>query len=385
MMRKILKALMASTVVFLAACGGGGEGGGTPNGPSATLRLYPPIAGVTLPVGASGSTGVEVRGGRGPYTITSSDASVSAGLSADNMLLVSGNGDGTSEIVVYDSSLPVQQVKISATAKSVPMASSVGEAVNLAIGESRRVNMRGGVSPYTVATSDASVVTATISGATITLVGQAKGGSATVLVTDAAGATFKLSVTVEAVPTPALAVTPNAVGGVVGGTNSLAITGGKAPYTVGSSNTTVASASLSGSAVSVSLLAAGTSSITVTDSTGAVVSVAVTVTAAPVAAVPLTVLPADQAVLENSNAAVTYLITGGTAPYTAMVSPADTAVHKLDVDNAATPPSVTLSVQTGKDRCIAGAADVVLPVDIYDAKLAKKTVTLTIQQAAACP
>ena len=378
-MRNFFKVLMLVVTAALVACGGGGGGEGTPNGAAAVLRLYPPIASVSLPVGAAGSTGVEVRGGKAPFTITSSDASVDVGLSSDNFVLVSGEGEGTSEVVIYDSSLPVQQVKISVTAKAVPMASSVGQAVNLAIGESRRVNMRGGVSPYTVATSDTSVVTATISGATITLLGQSKGGTAKVLVTDAVGATFELSVNVEAVPTPALTLSPTAVGGAVGATNSLVIGGGKAPYTVGSSNTTVASATLSGSTVSVDLLAAGTSIISVTDATGAVVSATVTVTAAPVAAVPLTVSPVNQLVLDSNNANVTYLISGGTGPYSALLSPADAVVHEATINNVATPPTLTMGVQTGKKRCIAVGPDAVVSIDIYDAKLVKKTVTLTVK------
>lgn len=388
-MKKILKALlMIAATSIVSACGGGGGGEGTPNGAAAVLRLYPPIASVSLPVGAAGSTGVEVRGGKAPFKITSSDASVDVGLSSDNFVLVSGEQEGISEVVIYDSSLPVQQVKISVTAKAVPIASSVGQAVNLSIGERRTVNLRGGVSPYTVASSDASVVSAAISGATITLVGQAKGGSGKVLVTDAEGATFELSVTVEAVPTPALTVTPDAVGGEVGATNSLKIAGGKAPYTVGSSNTTVASASLSGSTVFVNLLAAGASSITVTDAAGAKISVAVTVTAAPVAAASLIVEPANQTVLDSSTADVTYLITGGTAPYSALVSPTDAAVHKVTVNNPAAPAiaSVTVGVQAGAKRCISAlAADTVIFIDIYDAKLAKKTITLTVKDDIAAP
>lgn len=379
-MKKILKAfLIVATTSLVAACGGGGGGEGTPNGAAAVLRLYPPIASVSLPVGAAGSTGVEVRGGKAPFTITSSDASVDVGLSSDNFVLVSGEKEGTSEVVVYDSSLPVQQVKISVSAKAVPIASSVGQTVSLAVGETRQVTLRGGVSPYTVATSDSSVVSATISGATITLVGQPKGGSATVLVTDAAGGTFTLSVTVAAVATPTLTVTPDVVGGTVGATNSLTIVGGKTPYTVGSSNTAVATASLSGSTVSVSLLAAGTSSVTVTDAAGAKVSVVVTVTAAPVAAVPLTLAPVNQNVLDSNDADVKYLITGGTAPYSAVISPTDGVIHKVTIDNVSATPSVTVGVQAAKHRCIAVGPDSIISIDIYDSKLVKKTITLTIK------
>ena len=69
-MKKLLKFLLATTTgVLLIACGGGGGGGGTPNGPSATLRVYPPVDTISLPIGASGSTGIEVRGGKAPYGV----------------------------------------------------------------------------------------------------------------------------------------------------------------------------------------------------------------------------------------------------------------------------------------------------------------------------
>ena len=63
-MRNFFKVLMLVVTAALVACGGGGGGEGTPNGAAAVLRLYPPIASVSLPVGAAGSTGVEVRGGK---------------------------------------------------------------------------------------------------------------------------------------------------------------------------------------------------------------------------------------------------------------------------------------------------------------------------------
>ena len=378
-MKKLLKFLLATTTgVLLVACGGGGGGGGTPNGPSATLRVYPPVDTISLPVGASGSTGIEVRGGKAPYGVISSDASVSAFLSADGILFISGNGEGTSTLTVYDESLPVQQVKITATAKAVPLVSSAGTAVTLKPNQSVQFNVRGGVGPYAVNSSDTSIVSASISGSTVTLVGLPKAGSATILITDAVGATLSVTATVQV---GTMAVSPASITGPAGTNNTVTINGGVAPYTVSSTNTAVATASVSGSSVSVSLVAQGASDIKITDAAGTSVVVSVTVNTNV-----LQVSPASQTVDEKSATAttLTYLIAGGTAPYTPLVSPADKA-YFTTLSVTANTLTATLPDSTTGPRCV--TADKVIPIDVYDSKLVKQTVSVTIKDggAVACP
>ncbi|PUA99021.1 MULTISPECIES: hypothetical protein [unclassified Acidovorax] len=378
-MKNILKTLLivaASTLI--AACGGGGGGGGTPNGPSATLRVYPPVDAISLPVGASGSTGIEVRGGKAPYGVISSDASVSAMLSTDGILFISGNSDGTSTLTVYDESLPVQQVKITVTAKAVPLASSAGTAITLRPNQSVQFNVRGGVAPYSVNSSDTGVVSASISGSTVTLVGMPKSGSATILITDAAGATLSVTATVQI---SSLSVSPASITGPAGTANTVAISGGVAPYTVSSTNTAVATATLSGSSVNVSLVSQGASEVKITDAANTSLVVSVTVTSNV-----LQVSPANQTVDEKSatSTTLTYLIAGGTAPYTPLVSPADRS-YFTTLSIAGTALTATLPDSTTGPRCV--TADKVIPIDIYDSKLVKQTVSVTIKDggAVACP
>lgn len=372
---KVLYVAVAFSVV--AACGGGGGGGGTPNGPSATLRVYPPVDTISLPVGASGSTGIEVRGGKAPYGVISSDASVSAGLSTDGILFIAGNSAGTSTLTVYDESLPVQQVKINVTAKAVPLASSAGTSVTLRPNQSLQFSVRGGVAPYSVNSSDSSIASASISGSMVTVTGQPKAGTATLVVTDSTGVTLNVSVTVQV---GTLATSPTSITGTAGTSNTITINGGLAPYSVSSSNTTVASASVSGSSVSVSLLSQGSSDIKITDAAGQAVVVAVTVTSNI-----LQVSPANQTVNELSTTVttVTYLIAGGTAPYTPLISPADAVNATASI--AANTMTVTVPISAVGVRCV--TADKVIPIDIYDSKLVKQTVSLTIKDdsAVACP
>ena len=378
-MKNILKTLLiVAAITLVVACGGGGGGGGTPNGPSATLRVYPPVDTISLPVGASGSTGIEVRGGKGPYGVISSDASVSAMLSADGVLFISGNRDGTSTLTVYDESLPVQQVKITVTAKAVPLVSNVGSSITLQPNQSVQFNVRGGVAPYSVNSSDTSVVSSSISGSTVTLLGMPKSGSAIILVTDALGATLSVTATVQI---GSLNASPASITGPAGTANVVAISGGVAPYTVSSTNTTVATATLSGSSVNVALVSQGASSIKITDAANTSLLVSVTVTSDA-----LQVSPASQIVDEKSATSTTwtYLIAGGTPPYTPLVSPADRDYFTvLSIANSTL--TATLPDSTTGPRCV--AADKVIPIDIYDSKLVKQTVSVTIKDGGAvvCP
>lgn len=379
MMKNLFRTVFLSVVVVLAAaCGGGGTGEGTPNGPSATLRVYPPVDKISLPVGASGSTGIEVRGGKAPYSIISSDPSVSALLSIDGVLFIAGNSDGASVVTVFDQSLPVQQVKIEVTAKAVPLTSSVGTAVNMRPGQSLQFNVRGGLAPYSVNSSDAGVVSASVAGATVTLLGLPKAGIATVVITDATGATLSISVTVQV---STLAASPATITGPAATSSTIAINGGVAPYTVSSTNTAVATANVSGSSVAVALLAQGAADIRITDAAGQSVVVSVTVNTNV-----LQVSPANQTVDEKSATptTLTYLIAGGTAPYTPLVSPADSSFFTTLSITANTLTATLPDSPTGP-RCV--TADKVIPIDIYDAKLVKQTVTVTIKDggAVACP
>ena len=174
-----------------------------------------------------------------------------------------------------------------------------------------------------------------------------------------------------------MAVKPSTVTGPAGTANSLNIVGGLPPYTVNSSNTAAVSANASGAVVSLNLLAKGASTITVTDKSGTSVAVTVTVNSDL-----LKVSPMSQTVNESTAAAVSvdYLIAGGTGPYTALISAADAASV---TSSSITTSKLTVVVPAGK--CV--AADKVIPIDIYDATLAKQTVSLIIKNTdpAVCP
>jgi len=371
-MNKLFKFFAILVAVLLSACGGGGGFSGTPTGPSATLRVFPMVDSISLPVGASGSTGIEVQGGQKPYVVISSDASVSASISEDNILLISGNSSGTSTLSIQDQNR--QEVKITVTATVVPLASSVGTSVNMKPSQSRTFTVRGGAAPYIVSSSDTSVATVSGSGGSYTITSGAVGGTATIHVLDSSNTVLDITVTVATVP---LVVSPSSISGVAGSSGSIQITGGAAPYQVTSSNTAVVS--VSGS--SYSLVGAGAATLNILDNAGQTAAVTVTVTAA---APSLKVAPATQTVQDDGTVAVTYLVSGGTKPYSFVASPGDADVTTVTVDNTAN--SLKIAPAAAGKYC-STHADRTVTVDVYDSVLAKQTVTLLIKHAAAstCP
>ena len=212
----------------------------------------------------------------------------------------------------------------------------------------------------------------------MTLQGLPKAGASTILITDSVGATLSVTATVQV---STIAVSPASITGPAGTNNTVTINGGVAPYAVSSTNTAVATASISGATVSVALVSLGSADIKITDAAGTSIVVSVTVNSNV-----LQVSPANQTVDEKSptSTTLTYLIAGGTAPYTPLVSPADKA-YFTTLSVTANTLTATLPDSTTGPRCV--TADKVIPIDVYDSKLVKQTVSVTIKDggAVACP
>lgn len=370
-MMKLFKVGAAAVMAAaLVACGGGGGFSGEPNGPSAQLRIFPPVATLSMPVGAVGATNIEVQGGRPPYVVLSSDPAISASLSADNFLVVQARQPGTSELTIVDQER--KQVTISATVSVADLVSSVGTALTMTPGEVRTTSLRGGAGPFIASSSDNSVATATVSGSVVTITAQRKVGTVPILITDALGDTVNIQVTVTAEP---VTTAPTSVTGLAGTSAQVSILGGVAPFgTVSSSNATIATASVSGSVLSINLLRTGTTNITFVDAAGRVGTLPVTVTSNVVRAVP-----ASQSVLETQNTAVTFSISGGVTPYTPVMSVSDAPIATASISGS----TLTVAVGTSGNRCV--AANRAVPIDVYDANLEVQRVTLNIVDVPGAP
>jgi FtsP/CotA-like multicopper oxidase with cupredoxin domain len=163
------------------------------------------------------------------------------------------------------------------TAPPLTTSSPNGVTFASATSASQTVTVSGGVAPYSV-NGCTGVATASVSGSTVTIK-PAAAGSCILTVADTSGLTANVSVTVTAAAA-AITVAPNslAYASPTAAAQTAAISGGKPPYAV-QGCTSVATASISGSTLTVTPSAAGSCTLAVTDSASNSQSVSVTVNA----------------------------------------------------------------------------------------------------------
>ena len=130
-------------------------------------------------------------------------------------------------------------------------------------GEVGTANITGGAAPYTAQSSNTDVATVAVTDSTlsITAVGT---GSADITVTDSLGQKYRVSVEVN----EALTLSENEVNLSIGGTADVDISGGCPDYSAESSNEAVATCTVSDSTLTITGIAEGDATITVSDSAG---------------------------------------------------------------------------------------------------------------------
>lgn len=304
---------------LLAACGGGGGSpGGNPNQPALVSTAGTEV---TLLPGAANSYGVS--GGVPPYRVANSDSATAFGVMNDKVLTVFGVRVGASSVGVIDNSGAAISINVK-VGSSMPLDTTAPESLNLGLGTdaARQFGISGGVAPYTVSSSNSSVVSAVVSGGTFTLTGLLP-GTATISVRDAANVVKTIEVTAAAaVPlyttaTDSITVVPVPVTDppTTVGVRTFEIGGGVSPYRVSSSNSGVVDAVVAGNTLTVTGKFTGTAVLTVRDAVNA--TVAINVTVAPQVAL-YTSAPAAVTVAINDTA--TFNVSGGVAPYSAASS-----------------------------------------------------------------
>lgn len=140
------------------------------------------------------------------------------------------------------------------------------------IDSTKTINVYNGTTPLTATSSDSKIAMATVDKATVTVKG-VKAGTATILVTDANKQTASLSVTVK----ESLQFDNAALTVAVGKEDSVKVKSGTAPYTAAVKDSKMATATVKDSFIVVKGVAAGSTTLTVTDSKKVTGTVKITV------------------------------------------------------------------------------------------------------------
>lgn len=202
----------------------------------------------------------------------------------------------------------------------------------------------GGTAPYTATSSNTSVVITSISGGTALNVTGMAAGTANVEVRDAAGKTITITVEVQGGSIAELFTTspPAITIAAIGGSQIFTIGGGTAPYSVTSSNTNVATASVAGTMLTILGMADGVANIQVIDAASKSLTIAVNVATGTGFSVV-------------TSSAITWTITGAcpaTTPYSLYFINGGVPPYKVSSDNPliaavlTAPPSGLLAAQT---------------------------------------
>ncbi|MDR0275219.1 MAG: hypothetical protein LBI48_07745 [Burkholderiaceae bacterium] len=377
-MKKFLAFLaVIASALLLASCGGGGGSPGV-TGPTNELRMTPSLSGVSMVAGTFSDVAT-ISHGVSPYYVISSAPAADARILSDGTLRIFGYLPGSATVTVQDSSIPPTSLPLDVTVKALPPLYTDPDltgGLELGPGVTFYFTVHGGMPPYVVSgTSSVFRVSC------VNPVGQSCpdyyysvtasssfAGTGSIVITDQYRFAdppdlLNISVTVKTPePMMALAVAPTSLTGRVGTTATAMVMGGVSPYQVASSNPGVASASVSGSTITVNFLTVGASVITVVDSTGKTVTLNVTATGI----IPALTVSPGSGTLGNPDGTgpipITFTISGGTSPYTAGVTPAGAPYITATVSGT----TLTVTRVQGSAACIASGGDKEVPVAVTD-------------------
>ncbi|MFZ6820484.1 beta strand repeat-containing protein [Undibacterium sp. Ji22W] len=302
----------------------------------------------------------KIGGGSEVYSVSSSDDKiVVVGQNTSKEFVITGKSGGKAVVSVKDST--GKEVKIDVIVGTVDaMFSTAAADINLEVGGANTFKVGGGTGVYTVGSSSTTVAQATISGNDIVILGVGT-GKATIVIRDTTTGSVTINVTVgTANPIPLFTTAASDIIVAPGASPTFVIGGGRAPYAVTSSNPSVATASVNGTTLTLVGVAAGNSKINLTDSLGAPVVINVTVNNGNVLDLFTT---APTQITIGKGVSATYIISGGTAPYT--VTSSNTAM-------------LTTSL-SGNSFSVLGISPGDLQISIQDAvgKVITRSITVT--------
>lgn len=261
------------------------------------------------------------------YKVNSSNPVVASATVNGATLAISGFSSGSTSLVISDS---VGATTVITVTVPVPGAilSTAPSNLKLATGTSGTYAISGGVGPYTATSANPALVSALVSGSSLTIgaVADTVGGTASVIVSDAAG-TLPLTIAVTAAPVQFFTTAPATLAIASGASKVFAVFGGSLPYSVVSTYPAIATGFVSGSTLTITGAVAGSGTVILSDAKGASVSISVLVNAPG----PLYLSAPDSVVISSGGYNV-YDIIGGAPPYIA--SSSDLSVVRASIVNS---------------------------------------------------
>lgn len=315
---------------------------------------------ITLTVAGSGT--YVLGGGTAPYTATSSNTSVVTSAVSGNSLTLTGVGSGKAVVVLRDAAGATLSINVTLGSGGVNnLFTTAPSAVTIAVGASPAFQIGGGTAPYSVASSNTSIVTVVLSGNNFTVTGVAT-GTANVVVKDAAGGNVTIAVSVGSGATVALFTSaPATITVAPGAAPTYTVGGGTAPYFATSSDTRVATAVVTGGTLTITGVVAGTSTVRLVDSVGTPITLTVNVLSAPAATLNIAPTTINGFVGDT----VFIRVDGGSAPYSVVSSvPANATVTSGAVLNSAGTISVLLARVGAASVVVTDATGKVVSSDI---------------------
>lgn len=266
------------------------------------------------------SSSYEIRGGEGPYVVSSSNpnvvtAAVSNSASPATFKVTSLGVEGVADLTIIDAGNRVLPVKVQVSKASVKSLGVDAPAqLTLTPGQtSPTFTISGGSGSYGVVSSNANTAQVTFSGGKVFNLTGVAAGTARITVSDVDyGGSIPMDVTVDS---PKLFRTLSSVSLLPSSTTKFAVGGGTPPYTVASNALSVVTVTSLGNNEYRLNAGSGTGAATVmvTDAQGTSLDVSVNVNRS--ASAPLMVNPL--AITGLVGETLTFVVSDGVAPYTA--------------------------------------------------------------------
>ncbi len=199
------------------------------------------------------STAVQVLGGSGSYSVSSSNTTVATATVVDSVVTITGGSMGGATSVLVIDALTGATSTVSVTSGNAAGALTFSPAaVTVQSGLTNDVTVMGGSGTYTVASTNPSIATVSAVGSTVTVTGGALSGGATVRVTDTSTGMWGDFNVTNTTNTGSLLASPTALFTTTGNIATAVITGGSGRYGVSNVNTAFAeTATVSGNTLSV--------------------------------------------------------------------------------------------------------------------------------------